>query len=197
MANICIIPARGGSRRIPYKNIKKFHGMPIIAYSIQAARLTGLFDHIIVSTDDNRIAVTAVDYGVEVWRRSAEYYGRDYVGTQEVVKECLIGIGAKAYDAACCLYATSPLMDYKDISQGYLMLNSHTGFSSDYVISVGYPPLQDAAQFYWGMAYNFMKDVPLVSSHTRMVHIDPRRVCDINTPADWKRALKMYKELEE
>lgn len=195
MANICIIPARGGSRRIPRKNIKDFLGKPIIAYSIEAARLTGLFHRIIVSTDDGEIAHIAEQYGAETWHREA-YYGENDVGTQEVVKECLIGIGAKAYDCVCCIYATCPLMNYKDIGYGYLMLSNHTGFSADYVLSVGYPPLRDAAQFYWGMCYSFVKGTPLISTHTRMVCIDADRVCDINTPADWKRAIKMYKDLE-
>lgn len=192
MSTIAIIPARGGSRRIPGKNIKLFEGKPIIVYSIQAAIVTELFDRIIVSTDDELIAHTARSNGAEVWYRKDSYCCDD-VGTQEVVKECLIGIGAKSYDYACCIYATAPLMHPADLYNGYAMFADSSSHS--YVMSVGYPPLQDAAQFYWGMACNFMRNIPLISPYTRMVLIDPERVCDINTPADWKRAVKMYRSL--
>lgn len=192
MAIICCIPARGGSRRIKHKNIKLFHGKPIIAYSIENAQLCGLFDRIIVSTDDLEIAGIAADYGAEIWMREA-YYGRDYVGTQEVVKECLIGIEAKAYDTVCCLYATAPLLSIDDLQEGYTALAS----GADYSMSVGYPPLQDAGQFYWGLCFNFLKDIPLISTHTRLIHVAANRVCDINTHTDWRRAVKMYEELHK
>lgn len=68
--------------------------------------------------------------------------------------------------------------------------------SVDYVMSVGYPPLQDAGQFYWGMAYSFMEDIALISKYTRLVCVDSCRVCDINTRDDWSRAYKMYEELK-
>jgi N-acylneuraminate cytidylyltransferase len=191
--NICIIPARGGSRRIPHKNRKLFHGRPIIAYSIEKAREVGLFERIIVSTDSDDIAEVASLYGAEVWRRDPAF-GHNDVGTQAVVKECIIGIGGIAsYDCVCCIYATAPLMDIKDLRAGYQLLNhAH----ADYVFSVGDSPLQDAGQFYWGAAYHFMKGTPLISEYTRMVVIDPSRVCDINTMKDWKRALKMYEDLK-
>lgn len=89
MKNICIIPARGGSKRIPRKNIKTFMGKPIIAYSIEAALQSGLFDEVMVSTDDEEIAEIACGYGAKVpFMRSAET-SNDYAGTADVILEVL------------------------------------------------------------------------------------------------------------
>ena len=191
---ICIIPARGGSRRIPHKNIKPFHGLPIIAYSINAARDSGLFEKIIVSTDSEVIEQVALTAGARVWRRKAKY-GKDEVGTQEVVKECLDGMGVHRCEVVCCLYATAPLLSRRDLKKGHDALLK--GSIDGYVLSVGYPPLQDAGQFYWGYANAFMNEIPLIGSSTRLVLVDPSRVCDINTMEDWNQALKMYGELNK
>lgn len=195
MTNIAIIPARGGSRRIPNKNVKMFHGKPIMNYSIEAAQRSGLFDRVVVSTDYDSIAVLAEHAGAEVWMRDPAY-GKNSVGTQEVVAECLKGIGADDYDTVCCIYATSPLMDIRDLSRAYLMFTGWDGGGIDYIMSVGYPPLQDAAQFYMGLAFSFMRGIPLVGERTRMIHIDTDRICDINTMEDWDKALKMYEALK-
>ena len=194
MKTVAIIPARGGSQRIPGKNIKVFHGKPIILYSIETAKQSKLFDRIIVTTDDDEISNVALNAGASVWRRKAKY-ARDEVGTQEVVAECLKGMGIADDTEVCCIYATAPLMDVDDLLWGYSLLNG--GFDHGYVFSVGYPPLQDAGQFYWGMAGMFKADVPLIGPNTKMVHVDPKRVCDINTPEDWIRALLMYEELRK
>ena len=191
---ICVIPARGGSQRIPRKNIKDFYGKPIIAYSIEAAHYTGLFDHVIVSTDDDEISLIAEGYGAKVHRR-AEWAGADDVGTQEVVRECLMAIGADGPDdIACCIYATAPLMCVQDLHMGYDILKLYRGYTS-FVFSVGYPNLRDAGQFYWGWAQDFVYETPLINEHTRMVQVDESRICDINTPADWMEALRKYVEL--
>lgn len=195
MSTICIIPARGGSQRIPRKNIKDFHGKPIIAYSIEIAQASGLFDRIIVSTDDDAIALVAEAYGAEIYMRDPAY-GHDEVGTQEVVRECINGLIIPSIDLVCCIYATAPLMSGADLCQGYLIIDSNGGGYVDYVMSAGYPPLQDAAQFYWGMAHCFSGGVPLISQFTRLIHVDPERVCDINTMEDWARAEQMYEALK-
>lgn len=190
---IAIIPARGGSTRIPGKNIKDFHGQPIISYSIEKAFASGLFDRVIVSTDSPEIESVAIQWGAEVWRRSPEF-GDNEVGTQAVVRECLMGIGHKFYDTICCIYATSPLMDVRDLTLGAAMLAQET--DTTFVFSVGYPPLQDAGQFYWGRCMDFITSKPLVGRYTRLVHVAADRVCDINTPEDWARAEIMYTALE-
>lgn len=194
ITSIAIIPARGGSQRIPRKNIKEFHGKPIIAYSIEKAFASGLFERVIVSTDDEDIAAVAMSYEAEVWMRDPAY-AKDDIGTQEVVRECLMNrANPLTPHYVCCIYATSPLMDVMDLRKGYTVLTS--ALSVSYVMSAGYPPLQDAAQFYWGRSIDFRNSVPLITPMTRLIHVDERRVCDINTPEDWARAEAMYSALE-
>lgn len=194
MACICIIPARGGSTRIPGKNIKKFHGKPIIQYSIDTAKASCLFDRIIVSTDSYVIEQIVLASDAEIWWRGP-FFGRDDVGTQEVVRECLLGIKADPYDVVCCIYATAPLMSSLDLQQGHQVLTNF--FAPTFVFSVGLGPLHDAGQFYWGVAKDFMNSVPLITADTRMIPIDSARDCDINTMDDWNRALGMYTELHK
>jgi len=137
--NIAIIPARGGSKRIPGKNIKLFHGKPIIAYSIEAAKASGLFDLILVSTDSDEIAEVAAHYGASVHRRPAEL-ADDHTGTQAVMREALLAIHKPAgphfaYDLACCIYATAPMMTPADLEAGLMALND-TAWSPTYAFSV-------------------------------------------------------------
>lgn len=121
MKNLCIIPARGGSKRIPRKNIKLFCGKPILAYSIETAFQTGLFDEVMVSTDDIEIAEVALKYGAKVpFMRSAEN-SSDFATTAEVLKEVVtkyIGLG-REFDFFCCIYATAPLLRSEDIIAAY------------------------------------------------------------------------------
>ena len=115
--NLCIIPARGGSKRIPRKNIKSFLGKPIIAYSIETALETGLFEEVMVSTDDDEIAAIARQYGATVpFMRSAET-ASDFATTADVLKEVLAKYKSlgREFDNLCCLYATAPLVREKDI----------------------------------------------------------------------------------
>ena len=112
MKNLCIIPARGGSKRIPRKNIKEFLGKPIIAYSIETAIETGLFDEVMVSTDDMEIAEVAKQYGAKVpFMRSAET-ASDFASTADVLKEVIANYKelGKEFDNFCCFYATAPLV---------------------------------------------------------------------------------------
>ena len=133
--NIAIIPARGGSKRIPRKNIKLFHGKPMIAYSIEAALQSGCFDKIIVSTDDQEIADISKKYGAEVpFLRSAELSG-DFTGTEEVVFDVLNELTKQGahFNHCCCIYATSPLLEAKYIKEGLKKLensNAHNAFSA-------------------------------------------------------------------
>jgi pseudaminic acid cytidylyltransferase len=124
--NIAIIPARGGSKRIPRKNIKEFCGKPMIAWSIDAAKASGLFEHIIVSTDDIEIAEIAKKSGAEVpFMRPAEL-SNDYAGTTEVVAHATrwaLDQGLEL-DAVCCIYATAPFVQVSDIKRGLELLNS-------------------------------------------------------------------------
>jgi len=122
--NICIIPARGGSKRIPRKNIKEFNGMPIIAYSIKAAIDSNCFDKVIVSTDDDEIAALSKHYGAEVpFTRPQELSG-DYTSTISVIKHAIEWFESNKINInyVCCLYATAPFIQSKTISNAYLQL---------------------------------------------------------------------------
>jgi len=124
MKNLCIIPARGGSKRIPRKNVKPFMGKPIIAYSIEAALKSGLFDEIMVSTDDEEIATVAWQYGASVpFMRSAET-ANDYATTADVLKEVIAKYREQGleFDNMCCIYATAPLVQSDDIRRGFELL---------------------------------------------------------------------------
>lgn len=118
--NIAIIPARGGSKRIPRKNIKTFCGKPMIAWSIEAAKKANLFDRIIVSTDDEEIAKVAKKWGAEVpFMRPAEL-SNDFVGTTEVIAHATKWAQDQGWSikAVCCIYATAPFVQKDDLQHG-------------------------------------------------------------------------------
>jgi N-acylneuraminate cytidylyltransferase len=112
MKNLAIITARGGSKRIPRKNIKEFLGKPIIAYSIESAIESKLFDEIMVSTDDEEIALISKEYGAKIpFMRSAKT-SDDYSTTNDVIEEVIISykeIGEQ-FDFVCCIYPTAPFI---------------------------------------------------------------------------------------
>lgn len=117
---VAIIPARGGSKRIPYKNIKLFHGKPMIAYSIDAALLSGCFDKVIVSTDDQKIADIAIKCGAEVpFTRPADI-SDDYATTIDVIKHAVNFGNKNGWQAkqVCCIYATAPFINADYIKKG-------------------------------------------------------------------------------
>jgi len=135
VSNIAIIPARGGSKRIPRKNIKDFLGKPIIAYSIQAAIDSQLFDEIMVSTDDMEIAEIALKYGAKVpFIRSSET-ANDYATTVDVLCEVLQEYkkSGKYFDYACCIYATAPFVTKDKLKNSCELL---IGSSFDSVIPI-------------------------------------------------------------
>ncbi len=185
---VAIIPARGGSTRIPGKNKRLFHGMPIICYSIIAAKKSGCFDRICVSTDDPEIAAIAMAGGAwAIYRQDG--FCKDEVGTQEVLTQCAALFPA---DLICGIYPTCPLMLPDEIVRGCRMLvekNAHFAFA------VGTDPLRDAGMFYWGTQKAFLERKELISAQSIMIPIQEKYVCDINTEDDWQRAEKMYADL--
>ena len=122
--NIAIIPARGGSKRIPKKNIKNFLGKPIISYSIELALSTNLFSRVIVSTDSNEIAKVAVKYGAETPFLRPKELSDDYVGTHEVVGHAIRWLEERGekIEYACCIYPTAPLIEINDIINGFKII---------------------------------------------------------------------------
>jgi len=124
--NVAIIPARGGSKRIPRKNIREFCGKPMIAWSIEAARASGLFDRIIISTDDAEIADVGRKWGAEVpFMRPAEL-SSDYAGTLEVMAHATQWALDQNLDleAVCCIYATAPFIQVTDLQNGLNAIRS-------------------------------------------------------------------------
>jgi pseudaminic acid cytidylyltransferase len=132
---VAIIPARGGSKRIPRKNIRPFAGKPIIAYSIAAALKSGLFDRTIVSTDDPEIAETARAYGAETPFVRPKELADDHTGTDAVVRQVIRELIAQGSDVklACCIYATAPFLQVRYLREGYDKLMAS---GKDFVFSV-------------------------------------------------------------
>ncbi len=121
MKNLCIIPARGGSKRIPRKNIKPFMGKPIIAYSIEAALKSGLFDEVMVSTDDVEIAEVAKQHGASVPFLRSEKTANDYAGLTDVIDEVVATYkeGNLIFDNYCCLLSTAPFVNSDLLKKSY------------------------------------------------------------------------------
>lgn len=142
--NIAIITARGGSKRIPHKNRKEFCGKPIIEYSIEAAKQAGIFDTVMVSTDDEQIAEIARHAGAEVpFMRSAET-ANDYATTADVLVEVLekyreVG---KSYEYACCIYPTAPFVTGDKLRQAMEILINEKKDSVMPVVPFSFPPLR-------------------------------------------------------
>lgn len=141
MSRVAIIPARGGSKRIPHKNIKEFCGKPMIAWSIEAAKASGCFDKIIVSTDDSEIAEVAQQWGAEVPFLRPANLSDDYTGTLPVIHHAAGWLQRNNFpvDYACCLYATAPFVSAEDLRRGLQLIeeaNSSYAFS---VTSYAFP----------------------------------------------------------
>lgn len=132
---VAIIPARGGSKRIPRKNIKDFCGRPMIHWSIGAAHDSGCFDRVIVSTDDDEIAEVARAGGAEAPFKRPAQLSDDHTGTGPVIAHAIdwLNQNAEPVDFACCLYATAPFVQAEDLLRGFDLLQ-HSG--ADYTFSV-------------------------------------------------------------
>jgi N-acylneuraminate cytidylyltransferase len=123
---VAIIPARGGSKRIPRKNVKLFGGLPMIAYSIQAAQKAAVFDRIIVSTDDDEIMTVARQYGAEAPFRRPSELSNDFATTDAVVNHALQWLAENncAVHYCCCICATAPFLQVEYLCQGLELLKS-------------------------------------------------------------------------
>jgi pseudaminic acid cytidylyltransferase len=225
-SSVAIIPARGGSQRIARKNIKLFNGAPMIAGSIRTALVSGLFDRVIVSTDDAQIADIARTYGAEVPFIRPAALSDAFTGTGAVIEHALRTLG-QSYEFACCIYATAPFLQTRFLREGLLKLRSHS--QASYVFSVcdfafpvqraltlnaqgaltplypefrqtrsqDLPPAyQDAGQFYWGRSDAWLRG-DAVFSELSLPQILPRYLVeDIDTAEDWTRAEYLYAALK-
>lgn len=215
---VCLIPARGGSKRIPRKNIREFNGKPMIAWSIETAQASNVFDRIIVSSDDAGIAAVARDCGAETPFERPATVSDDHATTIDVVRHAIVWLGdnGSTPDALCCLYATAPFAMASDIVRGAELLNE-----ADFAVPVTqfefpiqravkvtdagrlemFYPAQyaarsqdleeawhDVGQFYWGRTGAWMTVTNLFGPATAAIPLPSWRVQDIDTEDDWRRA---------
>ncbi len=141
MTSVAIITARGGSKRIPRKNIRLFNGKPIIAYSIEAALQSRCFDEVMVSTDDPEIAEIAKKYGAVLPFMRSNAASNDYSTTAEVLLEVLEQYqqANRQFDYACCLYPTAPFITAKILMEAYVLMTTADADSLVPVVQFGYP----------------------------------------------------------
>jgi len=146
--NIAIIPARGGSKRIPRKNIKNFLGQPIIAYSIEAAIKSNLFDEVMVSTDDKEIAEIAIKHGAKVPFYRSKKTSNDYAGLTDVIIEVINQYNKQGtvFDNVCCILATAPFISDEDLINSFSKLEN-SNFDSVFPVVKYSFPIQRAMQF--------------------------------------------------
>jgi len=191
--NVAIIPARAGSSRIPYKNVKDFHGKKIIEYPIETAKESELFSNIIVYSNDSEALDTAIACGVNWMVRDDD--ADSTTGTQDAGRNATKRILEINPDVenVCIIYPCSPMLSAFDLQRGFAELNNE---EIDYAFSVGtVPKLHDAGNFYWCKVEALMAGEPLFAERAVMIPIDPERTCDINTIEDWAKAEKMYEAL--
>ncbi|MGF7079855.1 pseudaminic acid cytidylyltransferase [Mucilaginibacter sp. UYCu711] len=226
MNNLAIIPARGGSKRIPRKNIKAFLGKPIIAYSINAALESGLFKEVMVSTDDEEIADVAIKYGAKVPFLRSKVNAGDYSTTFSVITEVLNKYRQTGlmFDNACCIYPTAPLVNIAHLKEGVAKLNkknlsavypavqfSYPIWRGIYITEEGKSKMvwpeylqtrsQDLEPVYHdaGQWYWFKTthQESLTSDNSGIVILKEEEVQDIDTESDWKIAELKYKLIFE
>jgi len=224
--SICVIPARGGSKRIPRKNVRLFCGKPMIAWSIQAAVASGCFDRIVVSTDDDAIAEVAQTYGAEAPFRRGAALSDDYTPTVPVIADAVEQLNIGGQTAVCCLYATAPFVTEHDLQAGHgLLMETDASFVLA-VTTYSFPiqralrrdssggvemfdPAQmqtrsqdleeawhDAGQFYWGQAHSWKTAKGIFEADAQGLALPRHRVQDIDTEEDWQRAECMMQAFE-
>lgn len=222
--NLCIIPARGGSKRIPRKNIRPFLGKPIIAYSIETAIKSGLFNEVMVSTDDTEIADVGRKYGASVPFLRSSKNADDFATTMDVVREVVVKYEevGKSFDYICCIYPTAPLMQAEQLQQGLDQIMNQ-GFNKVFpVVPFSYPiwrgveltaqnrakmlfpehvnaRSQDLPQVYhdagqWYWLKPEVLDEPIFNN-AGIVVLNPMQVQDIDNEEDWEVAEQKYRTL--
>ncbi len=191
MRAIAVIPARGGSKRLPGKNIRAFHGRPIIEYSICAAFYSGVFDHVVVSTDSETIRDIARGLGANVDHRPSHLAGDDAT-VIEVLSAFCADPRASGLDLVACVYATAPLIQPSDLWQGWAKMRVQPDL--DYCLAVD-PDGRDAGQWCFGRreAWALQKLRPL-GRRTYRYELPAERAVDINTAADWRRAAALFEK---
>jgi len=225
MGNLCIIPARGGSKRIPRKNIKDFLGKPIITYSIEAALKSQLFDEVMVSTDDQEIAKIAKKYGAKVPFIRSVKNANDFATTVDVLKEVENDYKKKGkkFENICCIYATSPLIQISKLHEGYRKLTENKLDSVFPIVPFSYPILRSLKLVGEKVIMNWAEhtqtrsqDLPpayhdagqwywykpekvkraLFTDNSGAVVLNELQVQDIDSMEDWQMAELKYEKLQ-
>jgi len=142
MSKVAIITARGGSKRIPRKNIKPFLGKPMLLYSIEAALQSGIFDEVMVSTEDEEIADIAKQAGAKVPFYRTEKTANDFATTADVIQEVLETYEqqGKHFDYACCIYPTAPFITPEKLIEGMELLEKNHADSAMPIVQFSFPP---------------------------------------------------------
>ncbi len=141
MRKLAIIPARGGSKRIPKKNVKHFLGKPIIAYAIENAISSQLFDEVMVSTDDEDIARIAISYGAKVPFKRSKKNADEFATTIDVITEVILSykkLGGK-FEYACCIYPCTPLLTKKKLEESFSLLKKDNLDCVFPIVRYGFP----------------------------------------------------------
>ncbi len=221
MKSICIITARGGSKRIPRKNVKEFCGKPIIAYSIQAALDSGLFDEIMVSTDDKEIADIAVSYGAKVPFLRSEATANDYASSDDALREVLVEYKKRGmeFDVLCCIYPTAPFVTGQKLKDAMNQLMSGETDMVCPMVQFSFPPQrgcvirngfvtpmypdkypmrsQDLEPVYQDAGqfyfYRLYDSVTFCERRWQMINISATEVQDIDNEEDWEIAEMKYR----
>lgn len=223
MSSVAIITARGGSKRIPRKNIREFCGKPIIAYSIEAAIEANIFDEVMISTDNIEIAEVAKIYGAKVPFFRSKENSDDFSTTSDVLQEVLLEYqkSGRNFDKACCIYPTAPFITADKIIHAMDILQEGVDTIIP-VVGFSYPPQRglvlrndllqmrepenkrvrsqdletmyhDAGQFYCFNVASFFKAKDLMSGNIKPLFVDEMEVQDIDNESDWKIAEIKYK----
>lgn len=221
MSAVAVITARGGSKRIPRKNIKDFCGKPIMAYSIEAALENNLFDEVMVSTDDDEIAEIAEKHGAKVPFRRSAATSDDYATTADVLHE-VVGEYEKrghVFDWLCCIYPTAPFVTAEKLRQSFSYLQEKGADALTPVVKFSYPPQrcfivdngflkykwpeytrarsQDLEPYYHDVGqYYFMRVDSFVHGTigpSIPFIVDEQEVQDIDTISDWEIAEMKYR----
>jgi len=220
---IAVIPARGGSQRIPRKNIRLLNGKPLIAYSIESAYASQLFDRIIVSTDDDEIAAVAREYGAETPFMRPANLADAFTGTTPVMQHALrfLTQQGQAPSEACLIYATCPLLRADDIIEGFkalenasfcfsastfdfpiqraLYLNDEGKLTTLFPEHIGkrsqdlVEAIHDAGQFYWATTESWLTDGHIFGERSKPIMLPRHRIQDLDTEEDWQRLTQLMK----
>ena len=223
MKKLCLIPARGGSKRIPRKNIKDFLGKPIIAYSIETALNSGLFDKVIVSTDDDEIAEIAKEYGAEVPFIRSERNSDDYATLSDVTVEVISYYNSinNIYDYICIVLPTAPLLKEYHLKTSFNLLIEKNADAITPIVRFSSPiqralkivggriemfdsthfrtRSQDLEVAYYDAGLFYWKSVKTIENDdvVKLGYImSENEVQDIDTDQDWKIAEFKYKHLK-